>query len=316
MSAPSTSRLPVRIVHRRQVARGIVEFRLAAAGGGFLPPCRTAAHVEVRTPSGERRSYSVTSPGSATPEHYDIAVALDRNSTGGSRSMHADARVGDVLEIAQPTGGFDLPAAAGSLLLIAGGVGITPVRPVYHAARAAGVPVRLVYLVRSREDAAYVEEFTDADAVCHASQEHGGRRYPLWDVLADPGDTWLFCCGPTALLAEVKALTMHWRLSRLHVEDFTGVPAVDPHGSAFTAVWGPTGASYDVGPDETLLDTLEAAGIAVDSSCRSGTCGTCRVRVEDGTVLHRDVLLGPAEQDQIMLPCVSRAAGTVTVGPV
>ncbi|MGY1751246.1 PDR/VanB family oxidoreductase [Modestobacter sp. SYSU DS0511] len=316
MSAPSASRLPLRIVHRRQVARSIVEFRLAAAGGGTLPACRTAAHVELVTPSGERRSYSLTSPGSEAPEHYDIAVALDRNSSGGSRSMHADARVGDLLEAAPPRGGFELPAAAGGLLLLAGGVGITPVRPIYHAARAAGLPVRLVYLVRSREDAAYLDEFTAPDAVCHAAAEHGGRRFDLWNALEHPGDTWVFCCGPTALLAEAKALTMHWRPSRLHFEDFSGVRAVEPSGSAFTATWAPTGATYDVGPDETLLGTLEAAGIAVDSSCRSGTCGTCQLRVEQGTVLHRDVLLTPVEQERIMLPCVSRADGAVTVAPV
>jgi phthalate 4,5-dioxygenase reductase subunit len=315
MSAPSPFSVPVRVVHRRRVARSIVEYRLAAARGSTLPPCRTGAHIELITPSGERRSYSITSAGHHSPEHYDIAVALDRTSTGGSRSMHADVRAGDQLVTAPPRGGFALPPAGADLLLIAGGVGITPLRPLYHAARAAGLRVRLVYLVRSRGDAAYVEEFTDDDALCHASADDDGRRFDLWQVLERPGNTWLYCCGPAPLLSEVKALTMHWRASRLHVEDFRGVAGVDPHGTTFTAVWAPTGVTYRVGAGETLLDTLEAAGIPVDSSCRSGTCGTCELRVVDGMVLHRDVRLTADERTRVLLPCVSRAEGTLTVGP-
>jgi phthalate 4,5-dioxygenase reductase subunit len=313
MSAASASDLPVRVVRRRRVARSIVEFRLAAVEGAELPPCRAGSHIQVVTPSGRRRSYSITSPASSCPEYYDIAVALDRNGTGGSGSMHAAVHAGHLLTITAPRGGFGLPPAADELLLIAGGVGITPVRPLYHAARSAGRRVRLTYLVRSRRDAAYLDEFAHPDAHYHATAEHGGRRFDLWHVLERPANTWVYCCGPAALLAEVKALTMHWRPSRLHFEDFSGVPAVDPHGSAFSAVWAPTGATYQVGAAETLLDKLQAAGIGIDSSCRSGTCGACAISVQSGTVLHRDVGLTAEQRRSLMLPCVSRADGTVTV---
>ncbi|MDX2376694.1 2Fe-2S iron-sulfur cluster binding domain-containing protein [Microbacterium sp. LRZ72] len=109
---------------------------------------------------------------------------------------------------------------------------------------------------------------------------------------------------------------MHWRASRLHFEDFLGVSAVDPFGGPFTAEWAPTGESIAVDASSSLLERLTAAGVSVPSSCRSGTCGTCRVRLLEGTPQHRDVVLTDEERCEQIITCVSRAEGTVRLAPL
>lgn len=309
--------IEVVVARRRTVARGIVEFRFERPDGGALPGSRPGAHIEVTTPSGLGRNYSLTSAPEESPSHYEIAVALDPQSEGGSASMHAQALEGTRLGVSSPQGSYDIDASAEELLLIAGGVGITPMVSLYRHIREHGGPsVRMVYLTRSRSHAAFLDHFDGAGVVFHAKDEHQGQRLNLWKVLEEPGNRRIFCCGPQPLLQEVRALTMHWRASHLHFEDFSGVSGLDPHAVPFTAIWQPTGAQIEVPADRTLLDSLKKEGISVSSSCRSGTCGTCRLTVLSGDVEHRDLALSEEERRDVMLCCVSRASGVVEVAPL
>lgn len=305
------------ITRRRQVADRIVEIQVQRADGGSLPAFSAGAHIEIETPSGLLRNSSLTSEPSDDPRSYEIAVALDPRSEGGSSSVHERAQEGDPVQISAPKGGYEPDPEAEEILLIAGGVGITPMASVYRAVKSGGgPPVRVIYLCRTRSAAAYLEVF-DADTLTfHAKEEQGGARFDLWKVLDEPGDRRVFCCGPGPLLDEVRALTMHWRASHLHFEDFRGVAAVDPYASPFAAVWEPTGTRVEVAQDETLLDALTSAGADIPSSCRSGTCGTCRIRVHAGEIQHRDLTLSEEERDGVMLCCVSRAEGEAVFGPV
>ncbi|WP_120003912.1 PDR/VanB family oxidoreductase [Nesterenkonia muleiensis] len=310
-------RIDVFVARRRQVAQQIVEFHLQRPDAGALPGFSPGAHLEVETPSGLGRNYSLTSVPEKAPIRYEIAVALDPHGEGGSFSMHAHAAEGTLLRISPPQGEYRIDTEAQELLLIAGGVGITPMLSIYrHLIASHGPPARLVYLTRSRAHAAYVEELDGIDVLLHAKEEYAGRRFDLWSVLAEPGDRRIFCCGPQPLLQEVRALTMHWRAKHLHFEDFSGVSALDPHAQPFTAVWLPTGARIDVPADRSLLDTLKDQGVAVSSSCRSGTCGTCRLRVLSGKVQHRDLALSDLERQDVMLCCVSRAEGEIELAPL
>lgn len=302
--------LDVRVAHRNELAVGITEFVLAATDGGTLPPYRAGAHIDVMTPAGHRRSYSLCGESSLAPEHYTIAVDRHDDGEGGSLSMHRQIAAGSALRISQPSPGFPR-RATGEAVLIAGGVGITAVRGLFRELLAADEPVRLLYLARHRERAAYLEELRRLGAQVHISAENTGGRYDLWPLLAEPGDRELYCCGPASLMRAVKALTMHWRPSFLHFEDFRGVSAIDPFAVPFTAVWEPTGQRIKVDASETLLDRLEQAGIDVPSSCRSGTCGTCRVSLVAGAPQHRDAVLTDEERATQLISCVSRAEGTV-----
>ena len=307
--------IPVVVTGRRRLAPTIDEFTLAAAHGGALPAFEAGAHIDVETPGGHRRSYSLCAPTAARPRAYTIAVDRRADGEGGSVSMHDRAATGSPVRISSPSTGFDLHPTTRRAVLIAGGVGITAVRGMRRDLQEAGVASTLVYLVRDRSAAAYLDELDAPDVVVHATREHDGRRFDLWPLLADPTDSEVYCCGPAPLMRTVRAMTMHWRPARLHFEDFVGVSAVDPFAQPFTAVWQPTGERVSVGSDHSLLDRLTENGIAVPSSCRSGTCGTCRVRLISGTAQHRDIVLENHERSDRLITCVSRAEREICIGP-
>lgn len=310
---PVGVRVPLRLVvdERRELTRDVVLLALAAPDGSALPGYGAGAHVTVTAPSGRRPSYSLAEGGSAAPRRYVIAVRRSEvalGGRGGSASLHDDVRVGDVLEVTPPRNHFPLLPAR-RYVLVAGGIGITPVRAMAQELRARGdAAVELLYLTRDARSAPFLEEVTADGAVVHHSAQAG--RLDLWPWLAEPDDdARVYCCGPTALLEEVRALTVHWRPSRVHVEEFTGVDATGVGAGPFTAVWEPTGERVDVPADQTMLTALRRAGLPVDGDCEAGTCGTCRLRLVAGEAHHRDVVLDEGERAVAVMPCVSRAAG-------
>lgn len=309
---------PMRLVvaERTDLTAAVARFVLRDPDGAPLPAYRGGAHVTVTTPSGERRSYSLVEPGGRRPQEYVVCVRRAPGGRGGSVSLHDDVRLGDTLEVTWPANGFPLQRAK-RYLFIAGGIGITPVRALVAEARArGGADVQLVYLTRSREHTVFLDEFDGVDGtLLHHSAERG--RLDLWPFLEHPDDdARVYCCGPTALVDEVLALTAHWRPSRVHVEDFAGVDPLGGRRTPFTVVWEPTGARVEVPADRTMLAALRDAGLAVDASCQSGTCGTCRLRLLDGTADHRDLVLTSEQRADHVMPCVSRALDDeLLVGP-
>jgi phthalate 4,5-dioxygenase reductase subunit len=304
------------VAERHELTPGVARFVLRDPAGAALPGYRAGAHVTVTTPAGPRRSYSLVEAGSRRPERYAICVRRDAAGRGGSVSMHDDVRVGDVLEVTWPANNFALKRAK-RYLLIAGGIGITPIRAMVGELRArGGAQVEVLYLSRTPDETAFLDEFSADGTLLHHSATHG--RLDLWPHLAVPDDdTRIYCCGPTALIDEVLALTVHWRPSRVHVEDFAGVDALGGRRVPFTAVWEPTGARIEVPADRSLLTALRERGIEVEASCESGTCGSCRLRLVAGEAEHRDLVLTEDERDRSVMPCVSRALSEeLVVAPV
>jgi phthalate 4,5-dioxygenase reductase subunit len=301
--------LSVVVARRRMLTPHVCEFELRRADGGLLEAAEPGAHITVHTPSGEARSYSLTSDVSDR-SRYVIAVRRDEAGRGGSRSMVDDVAEGDSLVISTPRNAFRLVDAP-SYLLVAAGIGITPIRAMLTELRRRGVAdVQLVYLSRSHEETPYVDEIAELSSnspTLHHRSLHGELDW--WPLLETPGDRHLYICGPEPLQDELRSLTMHWRPSRIHMEDFSGVSAFGAISLPFELEWRPTGASIEVPAQTTMLGALEAAGIDVDSSCGSGTCGTCRLRLVEGEADHRDVVLTEGEREHFVMPCVSRSAG-------
>jgi phthalate 4,5-dioxygenase reductase subunit len=318
----SDARLAVRILEKRPLTSSVYSFTLGAVDefqvDVALPPFEVGAHITVDTPNGEVRSYSLNNDPS-DGRRYVIAVRRSETGRGGSVSLVDDTVVGDTLTISEPRNTFPLHAAS-RYLLIAAGIGITPIRAMLRSILAVGITdVHLIYLTRSAEETAYYDEMTDPAlaeyvTIYHRS-EHNGKPFDFWPYLADPGeeagagvaDRRIFCCGPEALQDEIRALTMHWRPTSVHFEDFNGVSAFGELTEPFTAVWEPTGLRVAVSAQETLLDALRRERIEVASSCESGTCGTCRIRLISGVALHRDAVLNTDERSRFIMPCVSRA---------
>ena len=320
--ASTTPLLPVsvRITGKQMVTAQACRIELDSADGSPLPGYTAGAHINVGTPSGEVRSYSLTDDPGATAG-YAITVHRDSRGRGGSASLVDDTGVGDLVAVSEPVNAFPLEDAA-SYLLIAGGIGITPIRSMWHALRRRGhADVRLLYLTRSAELTAYRDELSAPGLAGQVQVHHSDvdGRLDLWPHLATPGDTHVYVCGPGPLLDEVLALTMHWRPSAVHHERFSGVAALAGTSLPFRTRWAPTGEVVDVAADTTLLAALQAAGKPVPSSCRSGTCGTCRLRLVAGEVDHRDLVLSADERTGALMPCVSRAAAgeliTVDLAP-
>ena len=309
-SAAHTLSIAARITTKRMVTPDACRFELRAADGGALPRFTPGAHINVRTPRGDVRSYSLTDEP-ADGDHYAITVHRNSAGRGGSVSLVDDTAVGDLVQISEPANAFPLRDAP-SYLLIAGGIGITPIRSMFRALRRAGdSDVKLLYITRSLGRTAYLDEFASPDLVGQVALHHSDRSGPidLWPYLASPGDTHLYVCGPAPLLDRILALTMHWRPSAVHFEQFSGVSALGATSTAFQARWKSTGEVIDVPPTVTLLEALESRGKAIPNSCRSGTCGTCRIRLFSGAVDHRDLVLTAEDREHAIMPCVSRAAG-------
>ncbi|WP_433172920.1 PDR/VanB family oxidoreductase [Actinoallomurus sp. CA-150999] len=313
------SELPLEIVGKTMLTPRICRFEFADPSGAPLPAYAAGAHVTVHTPSGLTRSYSLNEPGSNSPYRYVVAVARN-DETGGSASLHGDTKVGDHITVSRPRNAFGLSSRARDHLLVAGGIGITPIRSMLHELRRDRPQdrVRLLYLTRRPEDTAYLEELSAlGPEVVRIHHSDLSGQLDLWEYLGEPGKAHVYCCGPKPLMNHVRALTMHWDPRHVHFEDFVGVAAGRPGDRAFAVIWEPTNAVIEVAPDQTIVEALREAGIQAASSCNAGACGTCMLRVLAGTVEHRDLVLTEDERETMISACVSRAVTpTLELAPI
>lgn len=298
----------MRVEARRDLTPNICEFTLAPLDGAALEPFTPGAHVTVETPDGAMRRYSLVNDGTA-PQHYVIAVKKEPGSRGGSRSMHEEARVGTDLTVGAPENDFPL-TEAGDYLLIAGGIGVTPIYAMARDLERRGKPLRIIYCTRSAEDTAYADELAEAFGdrlTLHHDEGNPDRVYDFWDHFVDPKPTHVFCCGPAPLMDEIKAISGHWPEGRVHFEDFKPVEVVREDDVAFEVELAKSGETITVPDDRSILEALRDAGHKTVSSCESGTCGTCKTRLISGEVDHRDMVLMDEEKADTIMICVSRA---------
>lgn len=312
---PARGFFPVEVVDVIDEAADVRSIRLRGPHGASLPAAEPGSHIDVRVGDGLVRQYSLTD--TAAQDSYSIAVKQERPSRGGSTAMHA-LQAGDVIEIAGPRNSFPLDHAASRHVLIAGGIGITPILAMVRDLVARGEDVELHYFARSAEHAAFrgllSGEPLAARSTLHLGLDAAGTTAALSQVLADPAaGSHLYVCGPAGLIEAThdQAAAQGWLADAVHDERF--VPdAVVPSGARdFTVVLERSGCRVAVGADETILEAVSRAGIPIDSSCEQGICGTCVTSVLEGDVEHRDSYLTEDEQelgDRICV-CVSRAAG-------
>lgn len=297
-----------RVDSRRTVAKDICEFVLKPLDGGALAPFSAGAHITVETPSGAMRRYSLVNDGTA-PDSYVIAVKREPQSRGGSASMHDDAQVGRELNVELPENDFPL-SEADDYLLIAGGIGITPIYAMAQELTRKGKPFHIIYCSRSKEEAAYLDEVEQAfpgKVHCHHDEGDPAKLYDFWDHFAEPRPMHVFCCGPKPLMEEIDAISGHWPEGRVHFEDFKPVEVVRADDVAFEVELKGSGEVVTVPEDRSILEALRESGHRTVSSCESGTCGTCKTRLISGDVDHRDMVLMDEEKDDFIMLCVSRA---------
>ena len=300
------------IIRKHNVARDIVELELGREDGQPLAGFEAGAHIDLHLPSGTVRQYSLTNPG-AEPLLYRVAVLKDPNSRGGSREVHEVLQEGQCLPVSAARNLFPLHEGPQHSLLLAGGIGITPILAMARQLLQQGRSFSLHYACRSRDRAAFLEELQQGDLApfCHVWIDDEGQRLELDRVLVDsPVDSHLYVCGPSgfidAVLAAARAQV--WAEDHLHREFFTA-PVVDTAGDNPFELQLNSGQLIQVAAEQTALEALLAAGVDVPSSCEQGICGACLTNVVDGQPDHRDQYLTSAEQasNRLFTPCCSRS---------
>ncbi|MFI1359347.1 PDR/VanB family oxidoreductase [Streptomyces sp. NPDC020898] len=312
--APTT----LTVAARALAADGVVSLTLRRPDGGALPAWTPGAHIDVLLNSengddgGLIRQYSLCGDP-ADREAWQFAVLREPQGRGGSAYVHDRLREGATVRVRGPRNNFPLRPAARHLF-IAGGVGITPILPMVEAAEAAGADWRLLYGGRTRTSMAFLDRLAPhGDRVLVRPQD----EYGLLDLATHLGvpkeGTLVHACGPEPLLRAVQEQCVDWPSGTLGVERFTPVRTAgsDAPAEAFEVELARSGVTLTVPAGRSVLETVEAAGIAVDFSCREGTCGTCETDVLDGRPDHRDSLLTEDERavGDTMLICVSRSCG-------
>lgn len=307
--------LKVRVAKRTREALGIDSFELVPADGGVLPQFSAGAHVDVRVKDDLFRPYSLCNDP-AEQHRYLIAVMKDPASRGGSRAMHEQVREGDVLTITRPKNHFELAHDGKASLLIAAGIGVTPILCMAEHLARTGETFEMHYFTRSAERTAFRKRIDRASFAAQVSFHFDDgpheQKLDVAALLAVPKDgVHLYVCGPQGFMDAVLtcARASGWAKSQLHYEFFGSSPAISESAESFDVVLSSSGRVVSVSKDMTVVQALARAGIQVPVSCEQGVCGTCLTRVVDGVPDHRDMFLTPKEQarNDSFLPCCSRS---------
>ncbi|MNJ99151.1 Phthalate dioxygenase reductase [compost metagenome] len=313
--------LSVRVHKIKQEASDIKSFELRSVSGEALPAFTPGSHIDVHLAEGLIRQYSLCN-GPDDIHHYLIAVKRETESRGGSQAMHESIKEGDLIRISAPRNNFLLQQSNGPYLLLAGGIGVTPILAMARHLLAQGLPFELQYFTRSIAHTAFHEflsgpEFQGRVKFHYALEPEGLRAYLrklLWQY---PQHGALYLCGPRVFMDLVESTAAAtWPPEAVHLEYFNADPlALAGEQESFEVRLARTGGTYPVPAGVTIIEALAAHGIQVDTSCEQGVCGTCLTGVLEGTPDHRDVYLTDAEKkscDKIM-PCVSRAKSPLLV---
>jgi vanillate O-demethylase ferredoxin subunit len=315
MSEPQTPLL-VRVARKHTEALDICSLDLVAEPGHSLPAFSAGAHIDVALPNGLVRQYSLCNPPGETGR-YQIAVLRDAASRGGSQAVHEAVAEGATLHISAPKNHFPLATDAAHHLLLAGGIGITPLLAMAERLSSQGECFELHHCIRSRDRTPFLERVA-ASAFARRTHHHfdDGDAAQKLDIAATlqraPAGTHLYVCGPQGFMDAVLNIgrAQGWPEERLHREYFAGAPVDHANDGSFELEIASSGRVIPVRADQSALAALLEAGLDIPMSCEQGVCGTCLTRVKAGTPDHRDQYLTPEEQaanDQF-LPCCSRAS--------
>jgi ferredoxin-NADP reductase len=301
-----TELIDVRLTAIRYAARDTNLYEFRRPDGRALPLYEPGAHVDMHLPNGLLRNYSLII-ARPDPTAYTFGIKRDPASRGGSRYIHDEFRVGKTLKISAPRNNFRLNEAAEETVLIAGGIGITPIWCMIQRLEELGRKWRLIYACRSRADMAFLEAIEKLAPVhLHFDDENAGSFVDVGVLIREqPKTAHLYCCGPTPMMDAFELATKDWPREQIHVEYFTPRPVAAKKGG-FTVELARSGEEYFIPEGETILNVLLDAGIDIDYSCELGICGACEQRVISGIPEHRDSILSEEEQAEnkrVMICC-------------
>jgi vanillate O-demethylase ferredoxin subunit len=316
----SMDTLSVKVLRKIQETQDIASFELARADGSPLPSFSAGSHIDVQTPSGMTRQYSLSSDD-GEQHRYRITVLRDPGSRGGSVGMHDAVKEGDALTISTPRNHFPMVRAERTLLL-AGGIGVTPLLCMAQRLAAIGSQFEMHYCTRSLDRTAFHAEVSAssyADRVhFHFDDGDPAQKLDAPHVLGSPEPgTHVYICGPTGFIDYIVSTTaaQGWAKANVHLEYFGAAAQDTSNDGSFEVRIASTGKVYTIAKDQSVVQALAAHGIEILTSCEEGVCGTCLTRVLEGDCDHRDLYLlsDEKEANDQFLPCCSRAKSPLLV---
>jgi tetrachlorobenzoquinone reductase len=294
----------------RQEAIGVLSVELIPQLGAHFPEFAPGSHIDLHLPNGLVRSYSLCN-SFHEKNRYVLGILQDSRSRGGSRYVHEALRCGASIPISEPRNNFALDQTAAATILLAGGIGITPILSMYRTLREMNAEVRLIYCARSRRQAAFLDELErlGGDVQLHFDDEHDGKPLDLTSALASsPSGVHAYCCGPEVMLNAFEAACSQTGIEHVHVERFAGGAGLQASTvGGFTVELARSGKTLEISEGKSILRTLLDAGVDVDHSCEEGVCGACETRVLSGCPDHRDSVLSTEQKsaNKVMMVCVS-----------
>ena len=298
----------------RYEAQGVLSYELVSRDGQALPPFSAGAHLDVHIGPGLIRQYSLCN--NSTERHrYVIAVLRDDNGRGGSRTLHEVLKAGSEVVVSEPRNHFELESGAASVTLIAGGIGITPIKAMAHRLQELALPFELHYCAKGPEYAAFKPELEELSrqGVLHYHFDGGDAKcgLDLASLLATQGKgQHLYYCGPAGFMDACASASSGWEEGTVHFEHFKAPvqaqPALEASQDECLVELTLSKRSFLLKPGQNLAVRLREEGVALDTSCESGLCGTCTCSYSQGQVDHQDYILDEGSRASQMTPCVSR----------
>ncbi|KEA64693.1 Flavodoxin reductases (ferredoxin-NADPH reductases) family 1 [Marinobacterium lacunae] len=307
--------IDVIVARKRSETEDICLLELARPDGAALPPFSAGAHIDIHLPGGLIRQYSLCNhPGEQ--HRYEVAVLRDPKSRGGSIAVHDQVNEGDAIVISEPRNLFPLEHSAHRHLLIAGGIGVTPILCMAERLSHQGAEFEMHYCTKAPEQTAFRErisasEFADRVSF-HYSRAEPSTRLDAQALLSKPQpDTHLYVCGPNPFMDHILE-TAHqcgWSDAQLHREYFAAEEVDHEGDSTFEVQLASSGDVIEIPADRSVLEVLLERDIDIPFACENGVCGTCVTRLLEGEPDHRDMFLTPEEKatNEEFAPCCSRS---------
>ncbi|MBX9846318.1 MAG: PDR/VanB family oxidoreductase [Xanthobacteraceae bacterium] len=307
VSGSAAPLIDVRITAIRPAADDTRLYDMARPDGAPLPAAEPGAHIDLNLPNGMTRQYSLVI-AHPLPDRYTLGIKRDPASRGGSRYIFDELKIGQALTVSAPRNHFPLAADAAHHVLIAGGIGITPIYAMTQKLGADRASFDLHYAGRSRRQLAFVDDLAGAAfAHIHCDDEHGGALLDLDRIVSQAlPESHFYCCGPTPMLEAFRAATAAVAPERVHFEYFSPQAEASKAGG-FVVELARSGREVFIPPGQSILETLREAGLTLDSSCQEGICGVCETKVISGVPDHRDSVLSDHEHaaNKTMMICCS-----------
>ena len=294
----------------RYEAKGILSVEMVPAQADDLTPFSAGGHLDVFLQEGLVRQYSLMNDP-RDHNRYQFAVLLESQGRGGSVFVHDSLRVGDVIEVSHPRNNFEIVEDATSHVFVAGGIGITPFISMAHHCKQNAIPMKLYYCARAPETTAFVDQLEPLFGKNMLVHYDGGdltNSIDLTELVASEKNAQLYCCGPRGLMTAL-AEAVDLQGGSLITEDFNPIGSKTNDEATqeghFTIELARSGLTINVAEGQTIIETLKAANIEVETSCEAGVCGTCVVDYLEGEPVHNDVVLMPDEQETSVALCVA-----------